>query len=144
MIDANRLYDIMIDCLFSEEDIKDGPPAVKDTVEVQGVMATYIFNKERVRSHKDEVLNMLLELPVQFAAGESFLNACQDQHGNQWGEHRDVEALMVLGIANQLVKVLIPREEWHKWGGVPVFRVLTTAYTMNNGPSYKEVKENPN
>lgn len=68
---------------------------------------------------------MLDKLPEQFheatGGGWSFLNACNDRHGNQWtGLHQRMEQLFQLGIALGRVSYCLPREFWSAMpGGVP-------------------------
>lgn len=69
---------------------------------------------------------MLDQLPGEFklsdGGGWSFLNACVESNGTLWGQHADVEALMALGIATDLVKYNVPRELWSELpGGMPYF-----------------------
>lgn len=87
------------------------------------------FHPERLESHKQEIKNLLMGLPRQFrekeGGGWSFLQACMDKDGNQWGEHKDVEALVCLGIATGQAKFQLPRDMWKVLpGGMPYFVVL--------------------
>jgi hypothetical protein len=67
-------------------------------------------------SHK-KIETMLDELPDEFkktgGGGMSFLNACNDKHGNQWTDlHQRMEQLFQLDIGIGKVKCLMPREMW--------------------------------
>lgn len=56
----------------------------------------------------------------KFYNGWAFQNLCYDKHGNQWGEHKNMEELMCLGLATGLVQFCLPREEWAVFpGGLP-------------------------
>ncbi len=70
----------------------------------------------------------LLALPDSFQAsgggGMSFLNACMDRNGVQWGEHRDIEQLFCLGTALKLCSLCLPRDMWDALpGGMPYYVV---------------------
>ncbi len=96
-------------------------------VEAHGVMLRVGFHPERLESHRAAIKEMLAELPTEFqqlgGGGWSFLNACNDKHGNQWtGEHRTIELLVLLGIAIGKVKFQLPRDVWKVLpGGMPYF-----------------------
>lgn len=114
---------LMNDCLFRQDE------DVGNAVTVEGVVNNFGFNPVRLEKHKAEIAELLAELPTQFqpepegGGGWSFLNACVDQHGDQWGEHRDIECLMCLGVATKQAQIMdIPKEVLP--GGMPYFRVL--------------------
>lgn len=125
---AARVQSIMEACLYEEAEAPNAPPP--DAVIVEGVMLNFGLHPGRVREHDAEIAELLAELPDGFrlsgeGGGWSFLAACEDRNGTLWGEHRDIEALMVLGVAVRRVKVLFPREMWKVLpGGMPYFAVL--------------------
>ena len=87
---------------------------------------------ERLQLLGEEILATLMELPPQFRMSEgggwSFLNACNDRDGNLWGQHINIEQLLLLGIGAGLAKILLPREMWKALpGGMPYFGVLDEA-----------------
>lgn len=52
--------------------------------------------------------------------GSSFLNACVDRDGVQWGEHVNVDELVMLGQGIGKLKFCLPRERWDVFpGGMP-------------------------
>jgi hypothetical protein len=119
---SKNVSEVFSDCLF-----KDG----EDTtfaVKAEGIINDFGFNPERLVSHKEEIKSMLLQLPKEFkqssGGGMSFLQACMDEKGYQWGEHRDMEQLFALGIAAELCICLMPRELWIALpGGMPYYVV---------------------
>ena len=128
LIDAERLGEILRDCLVNE----DTRQPEDDIVMTEGVMHVYAFVPEKLAEHRLEVAAMLVELPMQFRpasmggeGGWSFLNACTDRRGEQWtGEHLAVEGLLCLGIAMNLAAWLLPKEMWSALpGGMPYVRV---------------------
>ena len=119
MIDASRISEIVKECLFKEDE--DSSAAVVSA----GVTRTFGFHPDRLKSHQAEVTEMLLQLPEEFHYdGWSFLNACVDREGNQWGDHPNVEELFVLGQAMGMVHCVLPREMWGMMpGGMPYYTV---------------------
>ena len=101
-----------------------------DLLPVEGIMGTYDFRKNKIDEHAKDIANMLKELPLEFqkhgGGGMSFLNACNNNAGEQWtGLHRRMEELFVLGIAANKVKSVMPRELWSALpGGMPYYVVL--------------------
>jgi hypothetical protein len=124
MISAEKIQEIFFKCLLTEEEIdKNGKPLI-EVIKVEGIINSFGFHPERVEEHKDEIISFLEELPDNFKSskggGWSFLNACMDKDGNQWGEHQNMEQLFSLGIAIGKAKFLMPREMWSVMpGGVP-------------------------
>jgi len=114
---------IFNDCLF-----KPGEDT-SNHVKAEGISCNIGFHPARLESHKDEIVAMLDELPDDFkesgGGGMSFLNACNDKHGNQWtGFHQRMEQLFQLGIGIGKVKLLMPREMWSALpGGMPYYVV---------------------
>lgn len=120
---ANNVITILKDCLFKDDEPQDNPILVK------GIVSDFGFHPKRIESHKKDIVDMLKQLPKNFKTDEgggwSFLQACNDINGNQWGEHRSMEALFVLGLAIQKVKLLIPKEMWSALpGGMPYYAIL--------------------
>lgn len=121
VLTAERVNEIFLDCLF-----RDGENT-SNHVMAEGIVTNVGFHPDRLNSHKDEVVAMLDELPDEFkksgGGGWSFLNACDDKHGNQWtGLHQTMEQLFLLGIALGKVKCQLPREMWSVLpGGMPYY-----------------------
>jgi hypothetical protein len=126
LIDPVRVHSIMMACLFKEEE-REEPK--KGYVDVTGINIRVGFHPERLKSHKDEVLIILKNLPETFleskGGGWTFLNACIDREGEQWGQHSTMNELLMLGLGLGLVRIPIPREAWGALpGGMPYFTVL--------------------
>lgn len=123
MIQISELQDVMRHCLYKEgEDASNGK-------EIKGVINGYLLNPDRVKEKKPQIDAMLVQLPDEFmkskGGGWSFLQACETRDGELWGQHVDIEALVVLGIAAGSVEYLAPREMWGSLpGGMPYFAVL--------------------
>lgn len=122
LLTASAVEAILDECLFRVgEDTSD--PAVGN-----GVVCDFGFHRERLNARKADILALLHELPEQFqvdsGGGWSFLNACVTKDGSHWGEHRNIEQLMALGIASEQASLLLPRELWAALpGGMPYFCV---------------------
>ena len=121
VLNAEQVNAVFMDCLF-----RDGEDTSKH-VKAEGIVSIVGFHPARLENHKVEIVAMLAELPEQFqeksGGGWSFLNACDDKHGNQWtGLHQTMEQLFQLGIGIGKVKSLMPREMWGALpGGMPYY-----------------------
>lgn len=120
---------IFRDCLFNEGE--DTSKAVM----VNGIVHEFGFHPERLAGHRTEIGELLTELPDEFhisrGGGWTFLNACMDREGNQWGEHMNMEQLLVLGIATKQARFLMDdRKLWKALpGGMPYFSIGTLPET---------------
>ena len=120
---SENVSEVFMDCLFRDGEDTD------NHVKAEGITATVGFHPDRIETHKEDVAAMLACLPDEFqskkSGGWSFLNACNDKYGRQWGEHQNMEQLFQLGIALGLAKWLMPREMWAMCpGGMPYVAVL--------------------
>ncbi len=124
MIKASLVEKIFTECLYKDNEIgEDGKPIILPIV-VDGIINKFGLHPERIEIYKNEIIEILEQLPDPFrkssGGGWSFLNACEDKEGNQWGEHRHMEQLFCLGIAIDKVEYQLPREMWSALpGGVP-------------------------
>lgn len=130
MINPERVHEIVKSCLFTEEE--DAKEAIRngEAVIIGAVLLHIVFDKAKIEEHKTEIAEILNQLPAQFhmdtGGGWSFLNACIDKDGNQWGEHRDIDALLALGIASGQAQIQLPRDMWKAFpGGMPYFTITT-------------------
>ncbi len=101
-----------------------GTTQEEDSITVEGITCSMVFNTTKIEAHKNEIRKQLSTLPTEFykdeGGGWSFLNACLDNEGNQWGEHLDMHNLFCLGIAAGLASWLLPRDMWKSFpGGMP-------------------------
>ena len=117
---AKRVHELIIDSLGGVA------PNPEKTIIAEGITCTFGFNVDKLATHKQEIIDLLNELPDSFkeksGGGCSFLQACVDKNGNQWGEHHSMEELFCLGIAIGKVENLLPRDMWEMLpGGVPYY-----------------------
>ena len=98
-------------------------------VKVEGIINTFCFTKDTLEGHRDDIGDMLDQLPEQFHQGQgdgwTFLNACVDRDGNLWtGLNLQMEKLFCLGMGIDRVKILLPRDFWCALpGGMPYVMV---------------------
>jgi hypothetical protein len=124
MLNGEKVRSVFMDCLFQE-----GEDSSKH-IRADGVVTNVGFHPGRLEQHRAEIVEMLDELPDQFkessGGGWSFLQACDDKHGNQWTDfHQRMEQLFQLGIGISRVKCLVPRELWKALpGGMPYYVIL--------------------
>ncbi len=123
VLNPKKVEEIFLDCLY-----RDGEDTTNHVL-VEGIVANYGLHPERLESHREEVIALLAELPDEFrengGGGWSFLNACNDRHGNLWtGLHSIMEQLIVMGVALGLVHYQLPKEMWSVLpGGMPYFSI---------------------
>lgn len=127
MISAKRIDEILMDCLFKSEEIHDGK-IPENNVIAEGITMNIGLHRERLESYREEVKEFLAQLPSDFflneGGGTSFLQACVDKDGDQWGEHHNMEQLFLLGQALGYVKCLLPRTVWPALpGGMPYYQI---------------------
>lgn len=128
LIDAERVVEILRDCLFTSEEMPGDTEVPEGAVIVEGIIHPFGFHPGRLEKHSAEIATMLQALPMEFrdkehggGGGWSFLNACQDANDVQWtGLHQTMDALFVLGIGLGLAAWLLPRDMWSVLpGGMP-------------------------
>lgn len=127
MLNAERVNAVFCDCVF-----QDGEDT-KVHIQAEGITGKVGFHPRRLESHRAEIETMLDELPENFrqsgGGGWTFLNACNDRHGNQWtGLHLRMEQLFQLGIGIGKVQSCLPRELWSALpGGMPYYIIMDEA-----------------
>ena len=131
MIDATEVGIAFRNCLYTELELRDLPEGQPphDAVLVEGIRGKYGFHPIRLEQQRIQVVTWLEDLPHTFRKNEgggwSFLNACYQEDGVQWGEHRNMEQLFCLGIGLRLVECQLPREVWSSLpGGMPYYAIL--------------------
>ena len=124
---AEAVFSIFRACLYTDDELAQNA-APHDAVVVDSVIGSFGFHPGRIAAHTLDIRALLTELPDEFHIGKgggmSFLNACVDRHGNQWGEHRDINHLVSLGLAIGAASYPMPRELWEiLQGGMPYVTV---------------------
>ena len=111
-LSSENVSQVFTDCLFNKGEDTVG------YIKAEGITATFGFHPTRLENHKQDITDMLNDLPNEFkeghGKGSSFVNACNDKYGEQWtGLHEVMEQLFVLGIAIGKVTCLLPKEKWY-------------------------------
>jgi hypothetical protein len=125
---SENTHSIFMECLFTDNEVEGGMP--EHFIEAEGVMVHVGFHPGRIEEHTQDITDMLLQLPKEFmqsmGGGWTFLNACNDNQGNQWtGEQQTMDELVCLGLAIKKVQFQLPRSIWQALpGGMPYFSVL--------------------
>jgi hypothetical protein len=129
-LDSNKVKEVFLDCLFRDEEEAINV-SEDEIVLVEGIMNNVGFYKPRLESHREEIIQMLYQLPDQFkqsskGKGWTFLNACEDVNGDLWtGDHAIVEQLVLMGLAIGMVKFCFDREFWEILpSGLPYLTIL--------------------
>lgn len=121
---AAEVNALLVDCLNGSAD---------GALLVEGIVGTYGISPSKIEQNKGRIRALLASMPDEFQArkggGMSFLNLCMDAEGAQWtGEHRTMEALVVLGVAAGMASFPLPREVWGVLpGGMPYVTFNTEA-----------------
>lgn len=125
---------IFSDCMFRsheeyEECKKEGLHVFVHSI--QNPKVKIGFQPERIEAHRQEIRDMLSQLPDGFfpgtGDGASFLQACSTKDGQLWtGFHTEMEKLCLLGLASRQMKMCV--EDPQVWyilpGGMPYLQVL--------------------
>jgi hypothetical protein len=123
---SEAIHEIAKRVLFKPDEIADGKPP-ENAVRVEGLVNRFAFHPDRVMEAKPQIDALLLELPDSFhqskGGGWTFLNAFEDRHGRHWGEHRDMEMLVCLGIAVGSASWMLREMMEALPGGVPYFEI---------------------
>jgi hypothetical protein len=99
-------------CLFKPEEIgPDGQPTVP-FVKSEGITLTMGFHEGRLKENAEKIASLCDQLPESFREGMSFVAMCEDKTGRQWGEHRNMGELVLLGQATGKIKLLSPKALW--------------------------------
>jgi hypothetical protein len=110
-----RVKNIFMDCLYKDDEVINGVPVV-EPIKVEGIINNIGFHPDRIEKHRNDIIKELKGFPDEFydntGGGWTFLNFCQTKDGVQWGEHINMEQLMLLGMAIGHVKYLMPKEIW--------------------------------
>ncbi len=112
---VEQVDQIVLACLSGSED---------EGVVVKGIMRDFAFDEDKIAEHKEQIKTILDQMPDEFhkrtGGGWSFLNLCMTKAGHQWGEHSNMEALIVLAIAAGYGQFQMPRDMWSSLpGGMP-------------------------
>lgn len=142
ILTQDAVKNLMCDCMYSNEEIETMEKYTPDQevggakinrdmpvgcLIVEGIVRTYVLHPDRTKANTAKVMELLKELPdnFQIGGGWSFMNMCNDKHGNQWTDfHMAMEDLVILGLATDQVEFCLPRDLWNALpGSMPYLRV---------------------
>lgn len=125
-LSAEAVDIVMKSVLYKDDEITPGE-IPDEAIIVRGLVRSFGFHPGRVTGAKASIDAMLAELPDSFwltrGGGMTFLNGCMDRHDLQWGEQRNVEALVCLGIAAGSASWIMRDMASALPGGVPYFEI---------------------
>jgi hypothetical protein len=125
-LDAEIVNRIFLDCLLRDDEMEGDKPREGVPVKlVEGITMNVGMHEERLKAHAEEIAALVAELPAEFQEGWSFLNMCNDRHGNLWtGMHQTMQELVLLAVGVGKMKLCAPRALWPMLpGGVPYYQV---------------------
>lgn len=124
MINAEEVQEIFFNCMWSDKQIETlgEEYLLNNSLVFEGLTIKAAFNPERIEYHAKRITEILGELNPQFfpegGGGSSFLQLPFTKDDEQWGEHRNAEQLMLLGMAIYKVKyALSDRKMWVAFAG---------------------------
>ena len=126
---SEKVRELMRYVLFKPDEIVDGKPP-EDAIIVEGIVNKFAFHKDRVAEKKGNIKFLLNEMQIPFhknsGGGWSFLNLCEDKHGEHWAEHKTMGELVCLGLATGMVTYAASRKNWNMFpGGMPYITIDT-------------------
>lgn len=119
VLTSENVNKIFTDCLFKDNEIQDGEPICEYTV-AEGIRGQFYFHSERLEQYDEDISDLVGQL-ADIEQGPSFFNLCMTKEGNQWGEHLNMEQLVVLGVASGNLQYCLPKQMWSMLpGGMPL------------------------
>ncbi len=115
---AERVQSIVNYCMYDAAEVGDSLEPPIGAVCVEGILANYAFEPNRLIERTDEIREILDLMPAAFHdETASFLGLCQDRDGNCWAEQDVADLLVTLGLAVRMVRFVLPREMWGSFAG---------------------------
>lgn len=133
-LNTKNVSDIFKDCL-----LKEIPEVGTEVIYVRGITVDIVFCPEKIEEYHLTIKELLDQLPEPFTFkdGWSFLEACHDKNGNLWGQHKNMQELMLLGLAAGYVEYTMDREFWCILpGGVPYFIIKSERKNIEKQPFF--------
>lgn len=126
MLTADKVKEVLSKCFFTKAEVEAG---ITQALPAPGIRMMVGFHPGRIEENQGVIKALLDQLPDTFqekkGGGMSFLNACEDKHGTQWGEHVNIDELMMLGLAAGWLTIPLPRAMWRAFrGGMPYLVVM--------------------
>lgn len=132
MIKSERVTEIFMNCLFTDEEMEVNPTPEKFTP-AYGVITNVGFHPERIEQSREEVCKILQNFSDEFYSdkgqGFTFLKFVLTKDGTQWTDlHRVADQLICLGSA--LGVITLTPEEFNVVapGGVPYVTINSSVF----------------
>jgi hypothetical protein len=121
---AKTVNEIFMDCLYEEKDLPEDKSTPKDAVLAEGLTLNVGFHPEKLKSHRQEIIEVIKEMPDAFIKGNAEPIDCHFYLHRGLKkcalQHQTMEELVLLAIASELGGYCLPRETWSALpGGVP-------------------------
>lgn len=128
-LEAKRVNEIFEDCLAGNTQDDSKRIIVRNMI-----TADFAFDADKLKEYEKEIRGLVDELPYTFRAsaggGYSFLMAYMDKDGHHWGEHKDMEQLIALGIGIGYMECLTEYPMAASMpGGMPYYRIMDKVIT---------------
>lgn len=133
-----QVIEIFYDCSFKENELNNEVPK-EPYLMVEGPIENYLFNAAKINRHKEEIANLIAELPgIDY--GAKYLNLCMTKDKELWTKSQDnIERLVLLGLASEILVYTLPREYWTVDEGLPrLTRNKEKIHTKVKGTSPEE------
>lgn len=115
---SDNVHNTFIDCLFKVDGTRPKKITPENTIAVRGVMMNIGFDKAMIELHKQDIIDMILQLHENFmktgtGKGWSFLNMNLNNDNRQWTDlHSTQDELVCMGMAIHKLFFLVERKLW--------------------------------
>ncbi len=136
---SDKVDRIFGDCCFYDSELENGEPIVPYVL-TDSVMAGVVFNAARLNEHRDEIAELIDNLP-EFGDGINFTELSRNRMGRVWANSFvNIDQLLALGIASGFLDFTVPKELWQEMGVEPVIKknVEALAVVGHNPECYAE------
>ena len=103
-------------------------------IRVEAWMLAHTFSSKQLDKHREDIIKMLLALQpgyrTDIKGGGSVVSMIFRGDNSMWtDDHTDIEKLLALGLALNLVSFCAPRDKWAALpGGLPYVRIEITRF----------------
>lgn len=140
---CTRIRAIFDDCLLPNNYTNE-----TKCISIQGVTAIFGLDPEKIEKHRTEIYDLMKVLPHTFWEnpigndGYSFLRLPFTKDNVQWGEQKNAQELMVLGLAAGYMQYLFSKEYWTELPGSVPYIIIHEKPIEVSLFTVKEVMEN--
>lgn len=113
---AENVNTILNKCLYTSSSSSSHKPLI-----IEGYKNDFSFDTVALNQERENIEALLSQLPSNFKEGWSFWEMFRTNDGRNWTTSlKSMEALMVLGIAIEKIRYVLPKEAWWSLpGGAP-------------------------